>query len=320
MERVQYVSVIEDTIYMTWQQEVQLYNFKKLGIAAQLWIVVLYCEAAPQPCIDVLRKKHPVPTQVRYYRNTQPLHFMQAYRAMNKPFGIAQLLKDVHVTAEARRALHATLYSLDADVIFKQAPHYDSKVLFDTKWYGSNCAAYLNRLHWLNDKHLTERELARVIGIVRNSSLSSFATLDSCCIGAQLLFKHVNADFFDAVAQDAWCIYDALKEIHDAGKPNQFWVAEMLSFVLHILRVKGSAGLATNRAFDFAWATSRDDDVYRACNIIHMAGKVDAETFDKQAYITRSPWDDLDDLRKYVTIGASSDYVKVIQNYALERN
>lgn len=304
---VNYVSVIEDNLYLTWQQEVQLFNFIETGIAANLWIVVLHQGTSPNKCIDNLLKVHP--ERVRTYQNTQPNHIVGGYKAMNKPWGISRLLQQ-------EPQLGRCLFSIDSDVWFKRPVDFND-MLKDDVWYGSLCSSYLNASHWQKDKNFSPEEMDRITQIA-GVDVQAFKTIDDRAIGAQLFFKNVDWQFFAAVAEDAWRIHDALKEIHDGGKANQHWVGEMLSFILHIFRVKGKDGIATHQELEFAWGTTTMDAEYERFNIVHMAGVFEREgpCFCKERYTTVKPWDCPKTLAYATAGGASRGYVDLIQRFA----
>ena len=304
---VQYVSVIEDNTYLCWQQEVQIYNFIEMGIAKNLWVVILYQGASVnQECISSIMKLHA--ERVRIYRNTQPERIVSGYKALNKPWGISRLLQqEPHVGH--------SLFSIDSDVWFKRPVNF-ANMLTNDMWYGSLCSSYLSSAHWRNDKHFTKDEMNRITQIV-DINAEDFSTIDDRAIGAQLLFKDVDWRFFAAVTEDAWRIHDALKEVHDNGKENQHWVAEMLSFILHIYRVKGKSGIATHTELDFAWATTTDTEQFEKFNIIHMAGVFERNgpCFCKERYISVTPWDCPRGMTYATATGSSQAYVALIQRY-----
>lgn len=308
MSQMQFVSVIEDKIYLCWQQEVQLFNFRQLGIAESLWIVVLY--SGDKPNYDLLQKLyqfHPCPNQIKCIKNTQPRHILNDYVAMNKPWGISQLLKQEPTVGKA-------LFSIDSDVWLK-AP-MDFAFLVRDVWYGSDCTSYLSWRHWRNDKKLTPQEIKRIVNIT-GIDVDTYKVLDRC-IGAQLIFTDVTSDFFDMVTTDAWRMHDALKEIHEDGKENQFWVAEMLSFLLHMLKQKGQLRLQDHSSLQFAWADTKDGEWYDRCNIVHMAGPFnrDGPFFCKQLYNQQAPWDHPLGLKHAAESGATRDYVALVRAYA----
>jgi len=47
LDPVNYVSIIEDNLYMLWQTEVQIHNFRKLGLLEQLTVVLLHRSDQP---------------------------------------------------------------------------------------------------------------------------------------------------------------------------------------------------------------------------------------------------------------------------------
>ena len=304
---VHYVSVIEDNLYLTWQQEVQLYNFKELGIADQLWIVILYQGASPNSAvIEPLLKEHR--HRIRLYQNTQPRDIVSGYKAMNKPWGISRLLQE-------EPQLGRFLFSIDSDVWFKRPVKFDT-MQDDHIWYGSDCSSYLNSAHWQEQKQFTFDELDRITRIA-GVTASTFQKINDRAVGAQLLFKDVDWQFFATVAEDAWRIHDALKEIHDNGKSNQHWVAEMLSFILHMLRVRDVGGIATHDELRFAWATTSDDAEFASYNIVHMAGvfERDGPCFCKERYTSVTPWQCPRGLDYVTAKGASQGYIALLSRY-----
>ena len=227
---------------------------------------------------------------------------------MNKPWGISRLLQE-------EPALGRILFSIDSDVWLKRPIDF-TKMQQDERWYGSSCSSYLDANHWQLGKYFTDEELDRVTRIA-GVSAAEYKMMNDRAIGAQLLFKDVSWPLFAAVAEDAWRIHDALKEIHEGGKENQHWVGEMLSFMLHILRVKGPDGVASSAELDFAWATTQDEAEFERHHMVHMAGAFerDGPYFCKERYTLVKPWACKKGFSYVTAAGASASYIDLMQRY-----
>src|SRR4051812_49379132 len=129
-----FLSAQPDEFYFTWQLELQLYNFNKLGI--------------PADSIHVLISYNPKKGLSHYYQEFIDKNYDKAciftyadtrtkprYQSSIRPHIIQKhLLANPHLEQEA-------IFYHDADIIFRELPDFDN-MLNDDVWYLSDTGTY----------------------------------------------------------------------------------------------------------------------------------------------------------------------------------
>jgi hypothetical protein len=286
---VQYVVSFDDNPYMAWQAEVMLYNFQKLGLSNQLWFSILYPDRQPSNDARRLASLHP---NVRFYYNDAPR--WREYKAVCKSYGVAKLLDDPQID----RSMGDCVMVLDPDVLLDHLIPFTEEMLQDECIYGSDTASYLSFNHFHRDRDVSKEHMTQLCSLVGESNrvLSGYERAESThsVIGAQYLFKDVDAAFFYKIAQDAWKLYQYATLIAKEGNKCQVWcMGDMLSFLLNSIQRVGveRVRVPQDAILDFTWATNSIEE-YGKYAIVHMAGVTEeSHQFNKQLYSQKPPWD-----------------------------
>jgi hypothetical protein len=305
---VQYVVPFEDCVYLNWQAEVLLYNFTKLGIADRLWFSILYAPGAGGPSSGA-RKLARIHDQTKLYENDN--NHWREYKPICKSYGAAKLLEEYP-------GLGKRMFLMDTDMLLREPIDF-GPMLRDSCFYGSDTRSYLSYSHFHDDRGVTEEQMARITGIV-GLPVEEYRRAEGSIIGAQYLFKDVDAAFFRKVAADAWELHKYALELQKAGSALQVWVlGDMGSFLLNCLLRKGVRGTKATPLLDFAWAT---DPIKRfgETSMCHMAGVVHAGAtmFDKQRYSQVAPWEDGAGDFSYITNKTTCAHLwyEIVREYA----
>lgn len=266
---MKYISVIEDKVYLLWQQEVQIKNLEELGELDKLTVVILYQGDSPSVYARTLAQQ----CDVKYY----PVPDYQGYSPMNKPYGMMKYLEEV--------GRQENVMLIDSDVIFKLPQNTENFTDPDT-WYMSNCDGYLGIDYLL--KHLSEKQLREVFALANleeDNVLSRYVGG-----GAQYFFKHISAEDCKEVANLCIPLYTLLKSFETKV---QVWTAEMWAWLF--VGIRQGYTLEISHDLDFCWATD-PATMWNHKNILHLAGVVSKETghFYKGFYTRQPPWVKLD--------------------------
>lgn len=298
---MKYVSVITDYTYLIWQQELQAFNFKQLGIADKLVCVVLH--EPDQPLSDRAKKLSQY-VETHYYPNDQ---VRRHYIPSNKPWGLMKLLKDFPEYGEK-------LFLLDSDVIFRETLDF-SKLDYDDNWYFSNTIGYIAH-HYLDEMlgHDLVDSMASIVGLTADRLKAE----QNNSGGAQYYMKGVTAEFCRKVALDSVNIYDwAIQQRRPDGSYKiQVWTAEMWSWLWNSFLV---ANVRVHPEMDFAWAPHDVSD-WHAKKMMHLAGVTGQEpgNFFKGKYPQAAPWEVEKDFLHVNRSKCWAPYVELIEQYKPE--
>ena len=287
-----FIVALDDSIYQLWQAEVLLYHFQKLGLQQQLWLSILYDgQTPPSLAAQRIQQRH---SNTRIYANDFP-HPWHQYKPICKPFGCAKLL-------EEHPELGQCCFLMDSDIMLAKPISFTAKMLNNDCIYGSDTASYLSFHHFHHDRNVSLEHMQKLCDIVGPDLLSSYRKAH--VIGAQYLFKNVDAAFFHKVSTDAWHLHQYALQIQQEGNKCQTWVmGEMLSMLLNCIQRVGLRKVKTCRALDFGWGTDPYSDFDEKKHaIFHMAGITrESGQFDKQRYVAFSPWDPQAKDMSYIT-------------------
>lgn len=299
---IKYVSVITDYTYLLWQQELQIFNFKRLGILEQLVVVVLYDPGKP---LSDHAKSLKSMAEVYYFENDQT---DRSYIPSNKPWGLMKLL-------EAFPQYGEKLFLLDSDVVFREELNF-SKIdqsSDDSTWYVSNCISYIGYEYLKYSLETDElvNEMAQIVGLdaatLKENQMNSG--------GAQYYMKNVTAEFCRQVAEDSIKIYRWACEQKkpDGSHKIQVWTAEMWSWLWHAFKI---AKVQVSPEMKFSWAPHDILDWYFA-KMLHLAGVVEAGkgVFYKGKYYNTCPWDVEEDFLWIDRSKSWGPYVELIEAY-----
>jgi hypothetical protein len=309
MSGMKFVSVIQDTTYFHWQQEIQAFNFQKLGILNSLVVVVLYEPgAAPSDRMVQLGML----AEVHFFDNAQ---LDRSYSPSNKPYGLMRLLQKAPWYG-------SRLLTIDSDVVLRLP--LDSKLLDgpnmdDPCWYVSNSGVIGFIGHDYLAQHLdgpSVDEMARLVGL----SGARLQEEQQNSGGAQIYMKNVTSAFFRQVTDDCLKIRRwVLEQKRDDGTFKlQVWTAEMWAMLWNAFRM---ADVRVSRELDFAWAP-HERSMWDNCKILHLAGVNDdvvkqfgRSAFQKGDYTGLSPWEAEQDFSHIDRGRCWGPYVELIEDY-----
>lgn len=266
---MRFVSVIEDKLYLLWQQEIQLRNLEEKGHKGI--VIILYKGAISEYAKSLSRHG-----EVYYFENDSPF---QSYLPSNKAWGLYKLLVKYPQYGK-------NLILIDSDVLVRMIPSVNT----DINW-GADCDSYLGYNYM--KQHLTDRQLEDVLcGII---PLDRLKTLKGA--GAQYFFRDIDARTCLHVATDSIRIYEKMKKYQSEGSQIQVWTAEMWAWLWNLA---ARDGIEISPELDFTWATSPINE-YPTKNFLHIAGVTSKEMgmFFKGLYTISTPWDTKD--KRYIT-------------------
>jgi len=298
---MKYVSVITDYTYLIWQQELQAFNFKQLGLIDQLVCVVLHDPGQPlsQRALELSNY-----VDTHYFVNDQS---QRQYIPSNKPWGVMKLLEKFPEYGEK-------LFLLDSDVIFREPLDFES-LDQDSNWYFSNTIGYI-AYHYLEEMlgHDLVDQMARLTGLTANRLKAEQHNSG----GAQYYMKGVTTEFCRKVAFDSIKIYDwAVQQRRPDGSYKiQVWTAEMWSWLWNSFQV---ADVRVVAEMDFAWAPHHVSD-WHAKKMLHLAGVTGSEpgAFFKGKYSASAPWETEKDFLFIDRTRCWTPYVELIEAYKPE--
>jgi len=271
---VKYVSIITDYTYLLWQQEIQIYNFKKLGLFNDLCVVIL--RDPGEPLSDYARKMMTL-CHTEIFENTQ---IKRHYIPSNQPFGLARILERYPKMGEK-------LFILDSDVIFR-VPLDFSKMDNDNNWYASDTVSYVGYQYVSGCLgELDTKLMADIVGI----STDVLKKKEQDSGGAQYYCKNITSQFCDKVTKDCIDIYDFITKFKksDGSYKIQVWTALLWSWIWNMFLV---ADVKVIPELQFSWAVDSVDRYYKT-KMLHIAGVTGKEPgcFYKGKYAHSIPWE-----------------------------
>ncbi len=288
---MKYVSVITDHTYLLWQQEIQMFNFKKLGIHNQLATVIL-CDADPSEHARKLARLGPV----YFYKNENP---NRRYIPTNQIYGLQKYL--------AEHPQHGDeLFLLDQDVIFREVP--DFSLMSGDAWYCSDTVGYIGYSYI--KQHVDVAEMAAIVGV----SVEKLIEKDKDSGGAQWLMRGVDSSFFQKVSDDSLKLYDWMCTQRDQkGSKIQVWTASMWALLWNaLLKVPD---VIVHKELEFSWPNWSIRD-WEKCKIFHNAGVTGKGQglFYKGGYPGQVPWE-VDDFHEVDDQHLSRKYAELMLEY-----
>lgn len=308
-----FLQAAPDAFYFYWQLEIQLFNFKRLGIDLTKVHHVFVGWDEPSKEFNEFKAKHPE-VNICFYKDTRK---SKNYIPSLRPNGLKQ-----HFAAFPELENEVIFYH-DADIIFTQLPNFE-KLSNDDVWYLSDTNSYLNADYIKSKGDGLLEEMCSIIGVNKNQVEN--INLDSG--GAQYILKGVNAKFWEKVENDCEKLYTYLqssipywaeKFSQKSGQPVsnyheiQSWCSDMWCVLWNGLLLGKKVKVVPE--MDFSWATD-SYETFKARKIFHNAGITEGnrETyFYKGDYIYKSP---LEFNFEYVNKDSGSrGYVEEMMNY-----
>jgi hypothetical protein len=264
-----YLSVIDDSLYLLWQQEVQIQNFRKLGLLEQLTVVVLHTGEQPSSYAQDVSKL----CRTYFFKNEQA---DQHYPASNKPYGVARLLENQPEYSTRGFVL------MDSDMILT-APLELNRIREQGGMYFALNGDPMNT-GFISQKLPELDQALGVIGVSRENLLH----YDHIVGSIPLWVQGISSEFVHKIARDAVALHLEFERQAALGATMEVWTAEMYAWNWNLYAV----GAAVNNApeLDSMWAWEPLSSV-RDRKIIHAAGvsKPESGHFCKLLYHDASP-------------------------------
>ena len=267
--------------YYTWQVEVMINNFVRMGIDPNdMDILLAYTDVITDDW-KKLRSKY---SNVRFffYRDIREdkSYIPSVY------FYLMKRHLEGHTYLE-----NEVLFIHDSDIVFTKDVDFTDMERGD-EWYLSNTNSYIN-YDYIQQKgnHIYEK-MCDIVGI--NYEIPKLMNLHSG--GAQYIVKNTNASFWDKVEKDSVKLYKYFCEVegnyvkkHPNDYPIQKWTAGMWSFLWNGW-LAGHQTIVDNR-LNFGWVTGGYDEVQKY-SILHNSGVTDGSKglFYKGDYINELPY------------------------------
>ena len=191
-----YLSAQPDAYYFTWQIELQVFNFKNLGIAPEHIHVLLgyHSEIGLERHFTELMEKLADKASFFAYPDNR---VNPKYASSIRPHIIQQHLKAFPYLQDECIFYH------DSDIIFRELPNFP-EMLASEKWYVSDTRNYLdtNYIKSFGEKELLSK-LCDIVGVSPNKIIAQ----DANCGGAQYLLKSTSLAFWEKLEHDCEALY-----------------------------------------------------------------------------------------------------------------
>lgn len=290
-----YLSVQPDSQYFIWQIELQLRNFRSLGINRdRIHVLFSYSEdVGINPKLLIFLENNRSFAQFYIYPD---LRINPKYTSSIRPHILAQHF------SKYRELEEETLFYHDSDILLSRLPQI-TDVDKNTICYVSDTRSYLD-LNYIRESgsELLLDEMLGQVGL--DKKIAEKEDLQSG--GAQYILKNINSDFWKKVEKDAEGLYHLMKKFNfkkwEEEYPNtkefrsrkrgiQAWCADMWS-VLWNLWFYGKK-VEIHNEMSFSWPYNQSSDWFKYA-IQHYSGNIQdtSKYFNKTTYINYPPWFD----------------------------
>lgn len=290
-----YISAQPDSIYFTWQLEIQLRNFHSLGIKKKdIQVLIAY-----SPKVGLNPKCEEFMASNSDLANFYPypdLRIKPKYTSSVRPNVLKQhFLKFPELASE-------TFMYHDSDILFSRIPQI-TNVNENDICYVSDTRDYLdmNYVRSVGSEKLLE-DMLGVVGL----SKEKLHREDVNTGGAQYILKGINANFWNKVEEDSENLfvlmnsyntklwedqYAEKKEYRSRQKGIQAWCSDMWA-VLWNLWLQGKK-VEIHPEMSFSWPYNAISD-WNKFAIQHYSGKIEDKNrhFRKVEYTNYDPWYD----------------------------
>ena len=281
MKKLRYVCAQPANAYYTWQVEVMINNFIKMGINPNNIDILLGYNHKIDNIWLKLQQSYPYVRFFFYEDNREDKTYIPSiYFYLMK----CHLKEHTYLENEA-------LFVHDSDIVFTRPPQFES-MAHDKAWYLSNTNSYINYDYIQQKGNYIYEKMCEIIGIDKLIP----KLLNNNSGGAQYMVKNTNYEFWNKVELDSVRLYkyfcdeepNYVKK-HDNDYPIQKWTAGMWSFLWNAWYFGHET--IVDEKLDFGWVTNPYSDVEKY-SILHNAGVVDNSKglFYKGDYISKLPY------------------------------
>ncbi len=290
-----FLSAQPDTVYFTWQLEIQLKNFSSLKISPNKIHVLLSYDpkvGLSSKALDLIENYKLYANFYSYPDTRSNKRYLSTIRPhiIKKHYLKYDYLKDENI------------FYHDSDIVFTdKLPDFERLNSGDT-WYFSDTRSYLNASFIINTAgNLVFKEMCREVQIDPNLVLVN----DDNSGGAQALIKKVDFLFWEKVESDCDKLFTLLTANQDRYeedfhrfnsipnkefKPLVAWCADMWAILWNSFKV---GDVKIDKDLDFCWPT-QPLEKWEQMNIFHNAGiaaDMDGKFFYKSKFMTYEPFD-----------------------------
>jgi hypothetical protein len=284
MKNLRFVCAQPAIPYYTWQVEVLINNFKKMGINPNYIDIVCGIENGIIPESWQKLQQHYNSVRFFFYNDTRKdkSYIPSVYFHLMKKHIIArpEIQNDV-------------LFLHDSDIVLTKSPQFDSMIDGDS-WYLSDTKFYINYDYIQQKGNHVYEKMCDIIGIDKLIP----KLMNSNSGGAQYIVKNTTYEFWDKVEMDSVKLYkyfcdeepNYVKK-HDGDYPIQKWTAGMWSLLWNAWYF-GHETIVDDR-IGFGWVTNLYSDVDKY-GILHNAGVLNGNDglFYKGNYIDKLPYNE----------------------------
>jgi hypothetical protein len=283
-----FLSSQPDKFYFLWQLQLQLFNFRSLGVKdADIHILLGYDLEmglsadfkhfiVDNECVNI--HAYPDTRKSKLYAPSIRWHI---------------IAKHLEKFPELQKA---TIFHHDSDIVFKSLPDFDL-LIRDDIWYAADSRSYLNSNYIKNTAgEEIFSEMCRVVGVTRELVESA----DENAGGAQYLLKNLSLEFLIKMEEDSEKMYALLagenrKRKGFCGHESDYsliqaWCADM--WVIWWCALYFNKKFVIHKELDFAWVDS-PIEMLNECKTLHYTGGVDkkkAHVFRKGDYVNYTPF------------------------------
>ena len=282
MKNIRYICCQPAISYYTWQVEVVIQNFKRMGVNPNYIDIVCAIENNVIP--DVWRK-------LMLHYNSVRFFFYNDTRTDKRyiPSIYFNLMKQ-HVAARPE-IQNDVLFLHDSDIILTKTPNFQD-MINDDNWYLSDTNSYINYDYIQSKGNGIYDKMCEIIGI--NKLIPKLMNMNSG--GAQYIVKNTTFEFWDKVENDSHKLYEyfcSVEHLHvkknEFDYPIQKWTAGMWSLLWNAW-LAGHETIVDKR-MGFCWSTDKIENVEKY-SILHNSGAIPGvnDLFIKSDFISELPY------------------------------
>ena len=282
MKEIRYICCQPAIPFYTWQVEVMINNFLKMGITPNSMDIVCAIENDIIPDAWLKLRTHFNSVRFFFYNDTR-------LDKIYPPSVYFNMMKQ-HIVAHPE-ILQNTLFLHDCDIVFTKPPNFNS-MIFGNAWYLSDTNSYINYEYIQQKGNHVYEQMCDIIGI--DKLIPKLMNLQSG--GAQYIVKDTTFEYWDKVEKDSIALYKHFcdtEHLHvqkgDQDYPIQKWTAGMWSLLWNAW-LFGHETIVDKR-MEFTWVTNMYETVEQY-GILHNAGVGNntSRMFFKGEYATTLPY------------------------------
>jgi hypothetical protein len=279
MKNLRYICCQPAIPFYTWQIEVLINNFLKMGINGNYMDIVCGIENNVVP-MEWRKLQHSYPyVRFFFYNDTR----------VDKSYipSIYFNLMKQHIV-ERPEIKEDVLFIHDSDIIFTKPPIFN-EMLSDNTWYMSDTNSYINYEYIQQKGNNIYEKMCEIVGIDKLIP----KLMNSNSGGAQYIVKGTTFEFWEKVEKNSIELYKYFCDIEPHWNketyPIQKWTAGMWSFLWNAWLFENET--IVDKRLNFTWSTNQIKEVYEV-SILHNAGVTKSGTglFYKGDYMNELPY------------------------------